>query len=85
MCETVRTLKASWKGAESLYLLCNSPKRNCNSPLFSLCVGLGIPSPENMMFHTWACSHRNMTANPSTEVKRNLGTARYFFLLFCTA
>jgi hypothetical protein len=27
------------------------------------------------MFHTWACSHSNVTANPSTEVKGDLGTA----------
>jgi hypothetical protein len=29
---TLRTPKASWKRAESLQLLCNSPKRDCNSP-----------------------------------------------------
>jgi hypothetical protein len=31
MWATPRTPKA-WKGVESLELLCNSPKRDCNSP-----------------------------------------------------
>jgi hypothetical protein len=44
-------------------------------------MGLGKPCPKNMMFCTWASSHNNKTANPSTEVKGNLGTATYSFLL----
>jgi hypothetical protein len=58
---------------------------SCWIPLFSLCMRPGRPSSKNMMFRTWARSHSNVTANPSSEVKGNLGTARYSFLLFCTA
>jgi hypothetical protein len=58
---------------------------SCWTPLFSLCMGPGRLSTKSMMFHTWARSHSNVTANPSTEVKGNLGMTMYSFLFFCTA
>jgi hypothetical protein len=34
-----------------------------------------------MMFCTWACSHSNVTANPSTEVKETWGLPRTMYCL----
>jgi hypothetical protein len=64
---------------------CNSSRGQLLNSPFSLCVGPGRPSPKNMMFFTWAHSHSNVTNNPSTKVKEDLGTPTYSFRLVCTA